>query len=198
MDLLRRERTARVSEPELARFLESEWTLVPTVEEAFSAYAVKDSQLRMMFSCCDPHLSEEAQIALILHILCGFSVEEIAQAFVSSHAAIEKRITRAKKILAASTQLFDLADNRRPAENVTKPEMQVQVAFSPWFTMQPTELAAGLEDASEIAGLLRVANNSIVTFLTDTMTDLKQRPETRGRAALALGRMGPEARVLPA
>ena len=115
LDILRRERTARVSEPELARFLESEWTLVPTVEEAFSAHAVNDSQLRMMFSCCHPRLSEEAQIALILHILCGFNVKEIAQAFVSSHAAIEKRITRAKKILSESTKLFDLADTDFPS-----------------------------------------------------------------------------------
>ena len=115
LDILRRERTAEVSEPELTRFLESEWTLVPTVEEAFSASAVRDSQLRMMFSCCHPRLSEDAQIALILHILCGFSVKEIAQAFVSSHAAIEKRITRAKKILAESRKLFDLADADFPS-----------------------------------------------------------------------------------
>jgi RNA polymerase sigma-70 factor (ECF subfamily) len=115
VDILRRERTARVAEPALTRLLESEWTLVPTVEEAFSASAVKDSQLRMMFSCCDPGISEEAQVALILHILCGFSVKEIAQAFVSSHAAIEKRITRAKKILAGSTKLFDLADADLPS-----------------------------------------------------------------------------------
>lgn len=39
-------------------------------------------------------------MALILHILCGFSVGEIAAAFVSGRAAIEKRITRAKKVLA--------------------------------------------------------------------------------------------------
>jgi RNA polymerase sigma factor (sigma-70 family) len=115
LDILRRERTALVSEPELTRLFESEWTLVPTVEEAFGAHAVKDSQLRMMFSCCHPRLSEDAQTALILHILCGFSVEEIAQAFVSSHAAIEKRITRAKKILAGSTKLFDLADADFPS-----------------------------------------------------------------------------------
>ena len=115
LDILRRERTARVSEPGLTRFLESEWTLAPTVEEAFSAYAVNDSQLRMMFSCCHPGLSEEAQIALILHILCGFNVKEIAQAFVSTHAAIEKRITRAKKILAESAKLFDLADADFPS-----------------------------------------------------------------------------------
>jgi len=114
LDILRRERTVRVAQPGLTRFLESEWTLVPTVEEAFSTYAVKDSQLRMMFSCCHPGISEEAQIALILHILCGFSVKEIAQAFVSNHAAIEKRITRAKKVLAGSTKLFDLADADLP------------------------------------------------------------------------------------
>lgn len=115
LDILRRERTAVVCEPELTRFFESEWTLVPTVEEAFGARAVKDSQLRMMFSCCHPRLSEEAQIALILHILCGFSVKEVAQAFVSSHAAIEKRITRAKKILAESRKLFNLADADFPS-----------------------------------------------------------------------------------
>ncbi|HEV2464085.1 MAG TPA: sigma-70 family RNA polymerase sigma factor [Acidobacteriaceae bacterium] len=115
LDILRRERTVRTFEPELTRFLESEWTLAPTVEEAFSAYAVKDSQLRMMFSCCHPRVSEEAQVALVLYILCGFSVKEIAQAFVTSHAAIEKRITRAKKALAESTKLFDLADAEFPA-----------------------------------------------------------------------------------
>jgi len=62
----------------------------------------------MMFSCCHPRLSEEAQVALVLNILCGFSVDEIAAAFVSSHAAIEKRITRAKKVLAGSKKLFDI------------------------------------------------------------------------------------------
>jgi len=115
LDILRRERTVRTFEPELTRFLESEWTLGPTVEEAFGTHAVKDSQLRMMFSCCHPRLPEEAQIALVLNILCGFSVREVGQAFVSSHAAIEKRITRAKRILAESTRLFDLADVEFPA-----------------------------------------------------------------------------------
>lgn len=63
----------------------------------------------MMFSCCHPRLPEEAQVALVLHILCGFSVNEIANAFVSSDAAIEKRISRAKKVLAGSKRLFDVA-----------------------------------------------------------------------------------------
>ena len=65
----------------------------------------------MMFSCCHARLAEEAQIVLILHILCGFSVDEIAGAFVSSHAAIEKRLTRAKKVLAGSKRLFEIANS---------------------------------------------------------------------------------------
>jgi RNA polymerase sigma-70 factor (ECF subfamily) len=109
LDVLRRERTASTFAPELGRLLESEWTLVPVVEELFAAHAIKDDQLRMMFSCCQPRLTEEAQVALILNILCGFSVSEIASAFVSTQAAIEKRITRAKKVLATSKKLFDVA-----------------------------------------------------------------------------------------
>jgi RNA polymerase sigma factor (sigma-70 family) len=109
LDVLRRERTARTFAPELGRLLESEWTVASVVEELFGATAIKDDLLRMMFSCCHPRLAEEAQVALVLHILCGFSVSEIANAFVSSDAAIEKRIFRAKKVLAGSKRLFDVA-----------------------------------------------------------------------------------------
>src|SRR5258708_34572220 len=86
LDMLRRQRTARTLAPELGRLLQSEWTLAPVVEELFAPNAIKDDLLRMMFSCCHPRLPEEAQLALVLHILCGFSVDEIASAFVSSHA----------------------------------------------------------------------------------------------------------------
>jgi RNA polymerase sigma-70 factor (ECF subfamily) len=77
------------------------------VEERFTETAIKDDQLRMMFSCCHPRLSEESQVMLILHILCGFSVDEVAKAFVTTYAAVEKRISRAKKVLAGSKRLFD-------------------------------------------------------------------------------------------
>jgi RNA polymerase sigma factor (sigma-70 family) len=109
LDILRRERTARTFAPELGRLLDSEWTLAPVVEELFAPNAIKDDELRMMFSCCHPRLSEEAQVALVLHILCGFSVGEIASAFLDTLAATEKRLTRSKKVLAGSKRLFDVA-----------------------------------------------------------------------------------------
>jgi RNA polymerase sigma-70 factor (ECF subfamily) len=102
LDVLRRERTARTFAPELTRRLESEWTLVPTLDEQFAPHAIRDDLLRMMFSCCDPRLREESQVALALHILCGFSVDEVAGAFVTTHVAMEKRLARVKKVLAQS------------------------------------------------------------------------------------------------
>lgn len=120
LDILRRRRTANTFAPELGRLLESEWTLAPVVSEILVADAIQDSMLRMMFSCCHPRLPEAAQVALILNILCGFSVDEIASACMSSHAAIEKRVVRGKKVLAESKRLFDIAvpvdfSNRLPA-----------------------------------------------------------------------------------
>jgi RNA polymerase sigma factor (sigma-70 family) len=109
LDVLRRERTALRFAPELDRLLGSEWTIAPVVDEAFAAHTIRDEQLRMMFSCCHPRLPEEAQVALILNILCGFGAHEIASAFLTGRAAIEKRISRGKKLLAGSSRLFDLA-----------------------------------------------------------------------------------------
>ena len=110
LDVLRRERTAHTFAPEMGRLLETEWTIAPIVDEAFAAPAIRDEQLRMMFSCCHPRLPEEAQVALILNILCGFGANEIANAFLTGRAAIEKRISRGKKVLAGSKRLFNLAD----------------------------------------------------------------------------------------
>jgi predicted RNA polymerase sigma factor len=110
LDVIRRERTARTFAPEVTRLLETEWTAAAVVAEAFSGDVVLGEQLRMMFSCCHPDLAEPAQIALILNILCGFGAPEIAAAFLTSRAAIEKRITRGKRVLAGSSTLFDLSD----------------------------------------------------------------------------------------
>jgi RNA polymerase sigma factor (sigma-70 family) len=130
LDILRRERTARTYAPELGHLLESEWTLAPVIEELFAPNMIKDDLLRMMFSCCQPRLPEEAQVALILHILCGFSVDEVASAFVSSHAAMEKRITRAKKVLATSKRLFDVASGAEFSERLSSVHRALYLLFN--------------------------------------------------------------------
>jgi len=109
-DVMRRERTARTFAPELARLLDESRTMDPALDEAFAAPAIRDEQLRLMFSCCHPRLPEEVQVALILNILCGFGAPEIAAAFLVSRAALEKRLSRGKKVLATAVRVFDLSD----------------------------------------------------------------------------------------
>jgi RNA polymerase sigma-70 factor (ECF subfamily) len=62
----------------------------------------------MMFSLCHPQLAEEVHVALMLNMLSSFGAEEIARVYLASEAAIEKRISRGKKVLAASPRLFEL------------------------------------------------------------------------------------------
>lgn len=112
LDVLRRERTAHGFAPELARLedqSQADAELESTVERAFLPSAIRDEQLRMIFSCAHPALPVEAQIALILNILCGFGAGEIASASLEQRAAIEKRISRGKKVLASKRSAFDLS-----------------------------------------------------------------------------------------
>lgn len=62
----------------------------------FSNQNISDSQLAMIFVVCNPANSTEAQICLALQILCGFSVEEIANAFLTKSETIKKRLQRAR------------------------------------------------------------------------------------------------------
>src|SRR5260221_7951376 len=60
---------------------------------------ITDSQLQMLFAICHPSISKESQIVLALRVLCGFGVEEIANAFLTNKETINKRLFRAKEKL---------------------------------------------------------------------------------------------------
>jgi len=60
---------------------------------------ITDSQLQMLFAVCHPSISTEAQIGLSLRILCGFGIDEIANAFLTNKETINKRLSRAKEKL---------------------------------------------------------------------------------------------------
>jgi RNA polymerase sigma-70 factor (ECF subfamily) len=68
-----------------------------TVDAADDAdNAVKDDELRLIFTCCHPALSQEARVALTLREVCDLTTEEIARAFLTSSPTIAQRIVRAK------------------------------------------------------------------------------------------------------
>jgi len=71
-------------------------TIEQTIEIDLSDKNIEDSQLKMLFTVCNPILSTEAQISLALRVLCGFGIEEIASALLTSKSTINKRLQRAK------------------------------------------------------------------------------------------------------
>lgn len=94
-DALRHRRMAHSKEDNIILHIEQ---LSPETKSAGdSGPEIRDDALRLMFVCCHPSLAPDAQVVLALKILCGFSTGEIARAFLSSEAAIEKQLTRTKQ-----------------------------------------------------------------------------------------------------
>lgn len=86
-----------------------------------SPHNINDSQLQMMFAICHPSLPPEAQIGLSLRILCGFGIDEIAEAFLTNKETINKRLHRAKEKLRKeniSIEFPDAAEIDRRLETV--------------------------------------------------------------------------------
>lgn len=89
-----------------------------------------DDRLALMFSCCDPRVSVDAQLALILKALCGFSLAEIGAALFASASAIEKRVSRTKSFLKQSKSLFDLGETNQVRARLNSVHQALYLLFS--------------------------------------------------------------------
>jgi RNA polymerase sigma-70 factor (ECF subfamily) len=99
----RKREHALPGEEALSDLSDAEGPLAEQLDEA----DYRDDLLRLLFMCCLPELPATQQIALALRIVCGLTVPEIARAFLVTDAAMEQRITRAKKLVAAERIPFD-------------------------------------------------------------------------------------------
>ena len=90
IDTIRRRTRFDASLAELAQHLNTSDTTVTEEED------VEDDRLRLIFTCCHPALSREAQVALTLREVCGLTTEEIARAFLIAPPTLAQRIVRAK------------------------------------------------------------------------------------------------------
>lgn len=83
-------------EQKLSPEIQSATAKTEEIEIDFSVKNITDSQLAMIFAVCNPCISSESQIALALNLLCGFGIQEIADAFITNKEVVYKRINRAK------------------------------------------------------------------------------------------------------
>jgi RNA polymerase sigma-70 factor (ECF subfamily) len=93
IDRIRRERTLEAK----TQLLEVDTTVPPDDDEQFP-----DERLELVFTCCHPALSPEAQVALTLRTLGGLTTEEIAEAFLTPEATMAQRLVRAKRKIKAA------------------------------------------------------------------------------------------------
>jgi len=110
IDALRRRSRFDASLVELAHQLEMQSAESGELE----IEAVEDDRLRLIFTCCHPALSSDAQVALTLREVCGLTTEQIARAFLTTSPTIAKRIVRAKA---------KIRDARIPYEVPSQPEL---------------------------------------------------------------------------
>src|SRR6266496_372735 len=91
---------------------------------------INDSQLQMMFAICHPSIPAEAQIGLSLRILCGFGIDEIADAFLTNKGTINKRLYRAKEKLREEKIKIELPDSFQIEERLEPVLATIYLLFS--------------------------------------------------------------------
>jgi RNA polymerase sigma factor (sigma-70 family) len=116
LDVVRRQKVFCDKEPEIIGVIEASGG--GTDAPVFSDLEIADHRLRLMFVCCHPQLPAEAQVALALKTLGGFGVTEIARAFLTTDAAIAKRLTRAKQKIAAAKIPFEIPSGPELAQRL--------------------------------------------------------------------------------
>src|SRR5437667_8710331 len=106
LDVVRRRKVFRNKQAEIVRLMERE--KAGPDEAIFLEEQIADDRLRLIFVCCHPAIPADAQVALALKTLCGFGVTEISRAFLTSKAAIAKRLTRAKQKIRQAQIRFEI------------------------------------------------------------------------------------------
>ncbi len=107
-DTLRHQRMSATKEPAIITYLDQ--TLAASTLGKTSEHEIRDDALRLMFVCCQPAIATDAQVVLALKVLCGFNTAEIARAFLTSEAAIEKQLTRTRQRIQEAGVGFEIPD----------------------------------------------------------------------------------------
>jgi RNA polymerase sigma factor (sigma-70 family) len=116
---------------------------------------ITDSQLQMMFAICHPSISSEAQIGLSLRILCGFGIDEIAEAFLSNKETINKRLFRAKEKLRQEKIRIEFPGEQEIGERLENVLTTIYLLFSEGYYSVSSNRCSAKTFASKRCGFAR-------------------------------------------
>jgi RNA polymerase sigma factor (sigma-70 family) len=130
LDVIRREKLFHDKEPQIIAFME-QWPSESALGESPTFETeIQDNRLRLMFACCHPVMSPEDQTALALKTLCAFSPAEIAKAFLSTEAAVAKRLTRAKEKIREEHVPFEIPSGQELSRRLDAVLQTVYLLFN--------------------------------------------------------------------
>ncbi|QII03288.1 sigma-70 family RNA polymerase sigma factor [Rhodococcoides fascians A21d2] len=168
LDIVRREagRSAKEREAANLALLKQDWN-------DGDQDSVSDDLLRLVFTCCHPTLSVEAQVALSLRTLCGLATVDVARLMLVPEATMAKRLTRAKKKIAAANIPYRVPDSAELPQRLDAVSTTVYLLFTAGHLGGETLVRPQLCDEA-----IRLAR-----LMIDLMPD---EPSLRGLLALML------------
>ena len=135
---------------------------------------IADDQLRLIFICCHPSLSVEAQLALTLREVCGLTTEQIARAFLTSAPTLAQRIVRAKAKIRDAKIPYEIPEQKQLPERLAAVLDVIYLLFNEGYSPAAGEHVVQTDLTREAIHLCR------------QLHELLPQPEVKGLLALML------------
>ena len=135
---------------------------------------LEDDRLRLIFTCCHPALSPDAQVAMTLREVCGLTTEEVAAAFLTSPPTVAQRIVRAKAKIRAARIPYEVPPPARLADRLETVLQVVYLIFTQGYAPASGDSVVRADLADEAIRLGRL------------LAELLPEPEVLGLLALLL------------
>jgi RNA polymerase sigma-70 factor, ECF subfamily len=147
---------------------------IPSTDNEDDPESIEDDRLRLMFTCCHPALTPDAQVALTLREVCGLTTEEIAAAFLTGAPTLAQRIVRAKSKIRDAGIPYQVPEAKELAERLHSVLRVIYLVFNEGYSASAGTMLTRHELSSEAIRLARL----VLALLPE--------PEVMGLLALML------------